>query len=279
MQQRTIQIHSRDATYQKFEVLKTNRNKRHRHGEFLVEGVRNINEAVGNGWEVRAFLSAQRANLSNWGKEMIARAPVHYQLAPELMAELSGKDDTSELMAVFAMRDDEDASRLFGVGAAPLFVLFDRPSNKGNLGTLLRSCDALGAHGLIITGHAVDVYEPDVVAASMGSFFRVPFVRLSDNEQIDGLLARLREAYPGLCVMGTTAHKQLPLYEVDMHGPMVMMLGNETDGLNRHLAEVADVMATIPMSESGGASSFNVSCAATVMLYEATRQRRNAGAR
>lgn len=271
---KTIPIRAKDAAFQKFEVLKTNRNKRHRYGEFFVEGVRNLNEAVRNGWSVRSLLYAPEAALSAWAKDMLrdVRTDVNYALPKALMDELSGKEDTSELLAVVAMRDDLDASRLMGLDN-PVFALFDRPSNKGNLGTLIRSCDALGVSGLIITGHAVDIYEPDVVSSSMGSFFSVPFVRLSDNQDIDGLIGRLREAYDGLKVVGTTAHRQVNLFDVDMRGPVLLMVGNETEGLNRHLVEAADVMATIPMSETGSASSFNVSCAATVMFYEAVRQR------
>ncbi len=271
---KTIPIRARDAAFQKFEVLKTNRNKRHRYGEFFVEGVRNLNEAVRNGWAVRSFLYARDEALSNWAKDMLrdVRTDTNYELPKALMDELSGKDETSELLAVVAMRDELDASRLMGK-QNPVFALFDRPSNKGNLGTLIRSCDALGVSGLIITGHAVDIYEPDVVSSSMGSFFGVPFVRLSDNQDIDRLIAQLKAEYPGLKVVGTTAHRQVNLFDVDMTGPVLLMVGNETDGLNRHLVETADVMATIPMSPAGSASSFNVSCAATVMFYEAVRQR------
>lgn len=269
-----VRIFSRDAAFQKFEVLKTNRNKRHRYGEFFVEGVRNINEAMRNGWQMRAFLYDPGQQLSGWARDMLrsTHADVHYELTPELMRALSAKTDTSELLAVAAMRPDDDAGALMGK-QNPVFALFDRPSNKGNLGTMLRSCDALGVSGLIITGHAVDIYEPDVISSSMGSFFSVPFVRLSDNREIELLIGRLRAEYPGLRVIGTTAHGQDHLFDVDLRGPVLLMIGNETDGLNRHLAGLADAMATIPMSQSSSASSLNVSCAATVMFYEVARQR------
>ena len=95
------------------------------------------------------------------------------------MHELSGKNDPSELMAVIEMR--EDSLESVKLSDVPFIVLFDRPSNKGNLGTIIRSCDALGADILILTGHAVGLYDPDVVVSSMGSFFRFPDVRVSDN--------------------------------------------------------------------------------------------------
>ncbi len=142
----------RDNAFQRFEVLKTNRNKRYRYNEFLVEGVRSLNEAVSNNWNIKSLLySGDRASLSGWASDMLQNVPteVNYCLEPELMRELSGKEDTSELMAVIEMREDRlDAVTLSG---QPLIVLFDRPSNKGNLGTLIRSCDSFGADMLILT--------------------------------------------------------------------------------------------------------------------------------
>ncbi len=267
----TQRIFSKNATFQKFEVLKTNRNKRHKYKEFFVEGVRNINAAIANGWEIVSFIYTFETGLSNWATGVLenVRTTVNYELPVLLSQELSGKSETSELMAVVRMKEEG----AFSLSKNPLLVLFDRPSNKGNLGTLLRSCDALGIEGLIVTGHAVDIYEPDVLASSMGSFFKVPFIQLSNNDDIDGYIKSLKSKYPNMKAVGTTAHKETSIYSVDMAGPILFMVGNETVGLNKHLIEISDILATIPMSENSSASSFNVSCAATVMFYEAVRQR------
>lgn len=270
---RTERIFSRNATFQKFEVLKTNRNKRYKYGEFFVEGVRNINNAVENGWQIVSFLYDGGRPLSGWAKDKLAavRTQVNYALTSELLAALSGKADTSELLAVVKMRDD-DFSRI-PLSENPLLALFDRPSNHGNLGTILRSCDALGVEGLIITGHAVDLYDPDVVSSTMGSFFCVPAVRMADNDAVFSMIDGLRARYPGFQVVGTTAHNEKQLFEVDFTRPTLLMIGNETDGLRRIYKEKSDVLATIPMDPRGSASSFNVACAATVLFYEAVRQR------
>ena len=265
-------INSKNSTYQKFEVLKTNRNKRYKYNEFLVEGVRSLKEAVTNGWEIRSLIY-DKNHLSDWAKEMIATVPteVNYVLTPELLKDLSGKEDTSELMAVIAMRED----RLENVPLSdnPFIVLFDRPSNKGNLGTMIRSCDGLGADMLILTGHAVDLYDPDVVVSGMGSFFNMPVVRVADNQELYRYVDGLRKRYPGFSVIGTTAHREKAIYDTDFTGPLMLMIGNETMGLNKAFKEYCDALATIPMSEKSYATSFNVSCAASVMMYEVTRQR------
>lgn len=267
-----VRVSGRDNAFQRFEVLKRNRNKRYKYNEFLVEGVRSLNEAVKNGWRIKSFLY-NGDSLSGWASEMIEKVDteVNYWLTAELMDELSGKEDASELMAVIEMREDRlDAVQL---SDNPFIVLFDRPSNKGNLGTMIRSCDALGADMLIITGHGVDLYDPDVVVAAMGSFFNMPVVRVADNDTLFGYIQMLKSRFPGFMTLGTTAHQEKAVYSVDLAGPLMVMMGNETLGLNRAFKEACDQLCTIPMSQKSYASSFNVSCAASILLYEVTRQR------
>lgn len=267
-------IHSKNDIYQKFEVLKTNRNKRYRYSEFFVEGVRNINEAIKNKWDICSFIYTREKPLSDWANNIlkVIKTEVNYELTKTLMTDLSNKEDTSELMAIIRMREDNFEE--FHLSDNPVIALFDRPSNRGNLGTIIRSCDALGVEGLIITGHAVDLYDPEVIVASMGSFFNIPVIRVVDNKQVEKFILDMKTRHPNFKVVGTTAHKENPIYNVDMSQPVMIMVGNETDGLCRAFKESCDVLATIPMAETSSASSFNVGCAATVMFYEAARQRK-----
>ncbi len=269
---KTISVRNKNNDYQKFEVLKHNRNKRYKYNQFIVEGVRSLNEAVKNNWKIISFIY-DKNNLSGWAKRMIetVKTEVNYTLTAQLLRELSGKEDTSELLAIIEMRED----RLENVTLSqnPFIVLFDRPSNKGNLGTMIRSCDALGADMLIITGHAVDLYEPDVIISAMGSFFNLPVIRIINNEDLYKFIECLRIEYPGFKLIGTTAHKEKPICHEDLKKPVMLMIGNETMGLNKAFKEYCDVLCTIPMAEDSYASSFNVSCAASIMMYEIIRQR------
>ena len=271
---KTQRVIKRDATYQKFEVLKSNRNKRHRYGEFFVEGVRNINHLISEGWTVNSFLYSGEAKLSDWARDILKEVPtkVNYELTDELMAELSGKTDASELMAIVQMRPNDPAQ--IRPGKNPLLVLFDRPSNRGNLGTIIRSIDAFGLDGLVVTGHSVDLYDPETIVASMGSFFKVPSVRIEDNQSIREWIQGLKAKHPGFQVVGTSAHAECSLFDADLTAPTLLLIGNETDGLSRKLAEISDRMVKIPMSSSSSASSLNVACAASILFYEAIRQRK-----
>lgn len=270
---KTQRIYSKNAIYQKFDVLRRNRNKRYKYNEFFVEGVRNINQAIANQWHISSFLYTKERPLSDWANETLktVHTDINYELTAELMIDLSDKSDTSELIAIVKMR--EDNFQQICLSKNPFLVLFDRPSNKGNLGTIIRSCDAFGADGLIITGHAVDLYDPDVIVSSMGSFFKTPVIRISDNTKLEKFIQDIRLQYHDFKIVGTTAHKQHSIYDVDLTTPLMLMIGNETEGLCRAYKEQCDVLATIPMSDKSSASSLNVACAATVMFYETMHQR------
>lgn len=268
----TTDIFTRNNVYQHFQVLKNNRNKRYKYKEFFVEGVRSINKAVEKGWHIKSFIYG-KGRLSDWAGSLLrtVRTEGNYCLADALLEELSGKTDTSELMAVLEMKSGRlpDAC----LSDCPFIVLFDRPSNKGNLGTMIRSCDALGADLLIMTGHSVDLYDPDVITSAMGSFFSLPVARVSNNDELWQFISDIRGRHPGFKLVGTTAHKQEPVYNIDLTAPVMLMVGNETMGLNQAFKERCDILCTIPMSQSSYASSFNVGCAASIMMYELVRQR------
>lgn len=115
------------------------------------------------------------------------------------------------------------------------------------------------------------------VEAWLKQNFILPVIRIADNNELFAYLRSLKEKYPGFITAGTTAHKETPLYSVDFTVPLMLMLGNETMGLNKAFKEYCDVLCTIPMAETSYASSFNVSCAASILMYEVTRQRGEIG--
>ena len=270
---RVVQVLSRNADFQRFEVLRTNRNKRHRMNAFLVEGVRNINGASAFGWTIQAFLYAWGKPLSRWANGMMnAHADaVRYELSAERMDEISAKDESSELMAIVAMRAPAPEALLDA--ANPLLALFDRPGNRGNLGTVIRSCDALGVGGLIVTGHGVDPYDPEVVTATMGSLFKVPVVPVHAHQELKAFFDAARARHAGFQVLGTSARADKTIYACDLTRPTLFMIGNETDGLAPNLRALCDDMATIPMAGDSYATSLNVACAAAILFGAAGAQR------
>lgn len=261
---RTTRVDRRNATFQQWQTLLTNRTKRTRAGQFLVQGVRPITLAVEHDWSVRAWLT-RPGRRSEWAEETMRRVPSEvFTLAPELLAELAEKDDGAELLAVVAMAPDR-LTRIDPRPGSPV-VAFDRPSTPGNVGTLVRSLDALGGSGLVITGHAADPYDPKAVRASTGSLFGVPVVRADSADDVLGWARRL-----DLTVFGTDESGDLSLPDSDLTGRSLVVVGNETRGMSRAWREACDHTLTIPMT--GTASSLNAASAGTVVLYEAARRR------
>lgn len=251
-----LTITSRNASFQQWHALLGNRSKRHRAGEFIVQGVRPISLAARYGWEFSALLHRRGGALSEWALGMLNNIDtLHVAMADELLAELAEHEEAPELVAVVRQRPDEP-ERI----KPDLVVVFDRPASPGNLGTLIRSADAFGASGVIVIGHATDIYDPRTIRASTGSLFALPVVRLERYPQ------NVKTRMVGLDERG-----EVELAEVDLRGPTALVVGNEARGMSVALREACEVLARIPIG--GGASSLNASSAATVALYEAARQR------
>jgi tRNA G18 (ribose-2'-O)-methylase SpoU len=260
----TVRITTRNARFQQWESLLHNRTKRHRLGEMVVQGVRPISLAVEHGWTVRALVSDGRPRMSAWAAGLWGSTDAErVVMAPELVAELSEKDEPAELLAIVALPAD-DLSRLDPAGVT---VVFDRPTQPGNIGTLARSADAFGASGLVVTGHAADPYDPRAVRASTGSLFALTVVRAPSHRE---LLDWARPA--GVRVVGTDETGTVDLRAADLTGPLLVVVGNETTGMTSAWREACDELVSIPMA--GSASSLNAATAGSIVLDEVARQRR-----
>lgn len=269
-----LRITRPNARFQQWEALLRNRTKRQRSGEFIVQGVRPITLALMNDWPVRAVIYDADRPLSRWAHQIVDDAgSLRVAMAPELLHQLSDKDeDMLEVVVVLELLlDDLDRIR---VGPDFLGVVFDRPSSPGNVGTMVRSLDAFGGAGLIVTGHAADPYDPKAVRASTGSLLATPVVRVPSHREVLAWVRRHREAGRPITIIGTDEHGTDEIADVDLSGPTLLVVGNETAGLSSAWREACDVMARIPIG--GSASSLNAASAATVTLYEAARQRSRA---
>jgi len=263
-------VASRNARFQQWQTLLANRQKRQRAGRFLVQGVRPLTLAADQGWQVEELLVDDDRRLSRWAEEFIAAAGAEVIALPsDMLAELGEKDQDAapELLAVVAMRPDD----LTRIPVTPDFlgVAFDRPTQPGNLGTLIRSADAFGAGGVVVTGHAADVYDPRTVRASTGSLFGLPTVRAQSHREVLEWLSGT-----GVTIVGTDEDGDTDIEDYDFCAPTLIVVGNETVGMSTAWRDACDRVLSIPMR--GTASSLNAANAATVVLYEAARQRRAA---
>lgn len=264
-------LYSENNDFQHIEVLKRNREKRCKYKEFFLEGVKPIERALHYGWEIKAFVYAPERSLSGWAREILqsSRAPIHYELPLALMEKLSDKEESSELIAVVAI-PAMDLSRI-SLHPGMLVLVCDRPASPGNLGTIIRSGDSFRADGVIVTGHAVDLYDSQTIRASVGSLFALPILKVDSQPELSNWFAGLREKLPELQIIGTSARAETGIWAQDLTRPTVLLVGNETEGLSRNYKSMCDTLVKIPIY--GSATSLNVACATSIFLYEATRQR------
>ena len=264
---KTINIGKENATFQEILALKENRTKRANTKLFFVEGTQNIKDAISNGWQISAFIYNSRETLSDWAKSVLSSSELNYCINENLMQKLSDKSEPSELLAIIKMKEQKFAN----FSKTPLLVLVDRPSKKGNFGTIIRSCDALFVDQLFFIGHSVDIYDKDVITSSMGSFFRLPFKFIESNKEVIKLINTLKSKYKGFQIVATSLDTNNNLWNCDFKKPTLLLVGNEAKGISKFLADTADTLVKIDMKND--VDSLNVACATTACLYEISRQR------
>ncbi|GAA3910960.1 TrmH family RNA methyltransferase [Microbacterium invictum] len=267
-------VTTRNATFQYWQTLLGNRTKRNRAGEMIVQGVRPITLALRSRLTVRTVLMTRADSRSRWASEAIAAAAqagaAQFVVAADLMLELGEKDeDPPEVLLIVAIPPD-DPSRL-PAPADALLVALDRPTSPGNIGSIVRSVDALGGHGVIVTGHAADPYDPKALRASTGSAIMTPTVRLPSAQAVLEWVAEIRAAGVDIQIVGTDEAGTVDVWDVDFTRPTLIVTGNEHSGMSTAWLQACDVLTRIPMG--GSASSLNAANATSVIVYEAARQR------
>ena len=157
---------------------------------------------------------------------------------------------------------EEAASR----GEAPLIVICDELSDPHNLGAIMRSAECAGAHGVIIPKRRSVGLTATVAKSSAGA---IEYMKVARVTNINNAIAELKEK--GVWIFGTAAEGSIPMYKADLTGPAALVIGNEGDGMSPLVRKNCDVTVHIPMQ--GRISSLNASAAASILLYEAVRQR------
>ncbi|MCX7030833.1 MAG: RNA methyltransferase [Spirochaetes bacterium] len=190
-------------------------------------------------------------------------------LERDLFRELCDKTEPSEILATIAKESlGPEQVRL---PENPFVVVVDRPSNHGNLGSSIRSADAFGVDLLITLGHAVDLFDPVVIRASMGGIFSVTVCHEPSTKALGRWIVDLKKAYPRLATVGTDSQAEVSLTETDaVSRPVILFIGNEAKGLSVELKTMVDKMVRIPME--GKVYSLNVACAASIVMYEVSRR-------
>jgi TrmH family RNA methyltransferase len=257
-------ISAENAEFQVIQALKQNRAKRSKLGEVFIEGIECIKQAVSADVEITRIITKDLPGLSDWGKDLIRRYDrvKIIEMSNDLYDSLCDRANPSELLMTAKVPDhtlqDADEVKHF-------VIAFDRPSDFGNLGSIIRSANAFNADAVFIIGHGVDVYEPKVIRSSLGSVFFSKIIHIDSMETLEEYIAR-QKAKNNLTVIGTDSTGTVSLGGEAITQPAMLVIGNEAKGMSVKLKTLCDRIVKIPMS--GNVNSLNAACAASIVMWE-----------
>ena len=230
-------------------------------GLFLVEGIRHVGEAAAAGAHIEYVCYAPERLDSGFARDLLRQQAATgvpcYETTSEILDALAGKENPQGILAVVRQRRTSLADlspQNFAWGVALV-----TPQDPGNVGSILRTIDAVGASGLLLLDSSVDPYHPTSVRASMGAIFWYPIVMVSFAEFAQWVE---RHAYH---VLGTSTRGSTDYQAADYVRPLILLMGSEREGLAPEQAAICRQMIRLPML--GRASSLNLSVAAGILLY------------
>ncbi|MGE3954377.1 MAG: TrmH family RNA methyltransferase [Parachlamydiales bacterium] len=240
------------------------RRARDKGQKFLIEGYRELTRALEGEFPCERLFVCPEFFLGTNEPALIeslkARGTEVEVCSKRVFEKLSYRDRPDGLLAI-APQVHRGLNSLEGA----FFLVAEAIEKPGNLGTLLRSADAVGVDGVILCDRCTDLFNPNVVRASVGTLFTQPVVEAEGEETREWLKKR------GIQIVAATPHVKRLYTEADLSGPIAIVVGTEQLGLSQAWMEAADIQVAIPMR--GAADSLNVATATTVLLYEALRQR------
>ncbi|MFL0247923.1 TrmH family RNA methyltransferase [Candidatus Clostridium stratigraminis] len=244
--------------------VKKLKEKRHRtlNSKFLVEGFRFTKEALKSSFNVSEIFINENS-LNKWEEynieSMLTNSTKVYIVKETIFRQLSDTESPQGVIAVV------NKIKVPVVKKEGIFVLADRIQDPGNLGTIIRSAHAAGALGVIVTKGTVDIYNEKTLRSTMGSIFNIPVI---EDENLNFTKALKESNYK---VIVSSLEDSTDFYMVNLNQNLIIAVGNEGSGISDEVYQIGDIKVKIPMP--GGAESLNAAVAASVMLFEAVRQK------
>lgn len=241
--------------------------KRREDNVFLAEGIKMLREAPKD-WIKEVYLTEevlQRLRKED-GEVLTKIENIGYELLSDEVMKKVSDTQTPQGALVVLNRPSYTLEDIVGNGEGT-FVVLENLQDPGNLGTIIRTGEGAGIRGVIMSQDTVDIYNPKTIRATMGSVYRVPFIYV---ETLSNSICYLKEK--GVQTYAAHLKGKKQYYEFSYAGGTAFLIGNEGNGLKKETADLADEYLRIPME--GQVESLNAAIAATILMYEAYRQRR-----
>jgi TrmH family RNA methyltransferase len=247
--------------------LKTKKGRK-TQGRFLIEGMRLCKEMASSNWEADSVFFTSSFQNSPAGKKLLQKfEKKNVKTIPvksEVVKKISDTVTPQGIIAVVKIKEFS-LNELWSEGSNIILAL-DAIRDPGNVGTLIRTADAFGIDGVILSSDTVELYNPKVVRSTMGSIFHLPIFDEIDLERTIPQLKRWN-----FKIYGTDVKEGKDLDKLDYSGTICLLIGNEAEGLSKNLLELSDEIIRIPIL--GSAESLNASVAGGILLYEITKRK------
>ena len=251
-------------------ALQEKSRERRRTGRFVVEGRRELEHALEAGFQIDTlFVCPEILELTDetplLRSVILSKAKNLFEVSPAVYSKIAYREGTEGIIAEVVTPE----RTLDGISLqeAPLVVVLESVEKPGNLGAVLRSADAAGADAVIVCDPLTDLFNPNLIRASIGAAFTVPVVTATTEEAIKYLKDK------GISILTAQLQDSVPYYDSDMRRGVALVMGTEATGLSGAWRAAADAHIRIPML--GRLDSLNVSVSAAILLYEAIRQRQS----
>ena len=237
---------------------------RRQEGLFVVEGRRELQHCVNAGYEVKTiFVDSRKENVL---QGVDCKETEILEVSQKVYEKIAYRESTEGVVAVVKVRKNTLRELSKGKGDNPLYVVIESVEKPGNLGAILRSADAAGVDGVIVCDPLTDLYNPNLIRASIGAIFTVPTVACTSEECI----AWLKESK--IQILTAQLQDSSLYYDINMKKATAIIMGTEATGLTQQWRDAADKHIRIPMC--GKLDSLNVSVSSAILMFEAVRQRK-----
>ncbi|WP_455477807.1 TrmH family RNA methyltransferase [Bartonella sp. B10] len=239
---------------------------RNREGLFMAEGLKLVIDALDLGWTIQTLIFS-KSKISNTAIEntaayTVANGGFVIKTSQKIMESITHRDNPQTVIGIFQQKWHK--LEIIKENIQDVYIALDRIRDPGNLGTIIRTADAVGAKGVILIGETTDPFSHETVRATMGSIFSIPLYRFDENAFLNWS-THFKGTIVGTHLKGSTDYRTIDF----QNAPIILLMGNEKQGLSDILKNRCDQIVRIP--QSGRADSLNLAVATAIMLYEVRR--------
>jgi len=241
---------------------------RYQYKKYFLEGIRSVEECIKYNSKIEYIIYSESLLGLNGGaklyEDILKLNITIIKTTDQILKSVSDTDNPQGIIAVVNFKESKLEELVSNDKS--LFIILDSIQDPGNMGTIIRTCDAFNVDGVIISEGSVDLYNPKTIRSTMGSIFHIPIVF---SENILDTVKYLKSNE--ITIMSTALEDSTDIHNVDLNRPVAIIIGNEANGVRNELLSVSNANIKIPMP--GKAESLNAAIASSIVIYEANRQR------